>query len=218
MKINRHPLRLTLALTAASAIVLGAGVSGASASNGAEKSSEKSHEAHEENGHPNPEAVQGHDEDDNPGRGVGHEDHGNGHGYGHGDVTHQSEPSDDGHDASMDDDGESGVTGSTDTGSTGTGTGSSGSGSAGGNEPGSVAGDTSVSIEDRGTQGQDRGLANTAANQSVAVADDRREEGVDAAATSNPQTMTTLVAVVADGKVVRLVDGVAFGGGILRAS
>ena len=54
--------------------------SGASAaSNGPGRSGE----AHAENGHPNPDAVRGHDEEGK--RGKGHESHGNGHGYGHGD-------------------------------------------------------------------------------------------------------------------------------------
>lgn len=80
MTITPRPTRLGLSLVTLVAIVLGASVSGASAaSNGPGRSGE----AHAENGHPNPDAVRGHDEEGK--RGKGHESHGNGHGYGHGD-------------------------------------------------------------------------------------------------------------------------------------
>ena len=80
MKIIRRPARLGFSLVTAVAIVLGAGVSGAAA---APNGPGRSGEAHAEHGHPNPDAVRGHDEEGK--RGKGHESHGNGHGYGHGD-------------------------------------------------------------------------------------------------------------------------------------
>lgn len=79
MNTSRNSARLGLSLVTAAAIVLGAGVSGAAASNGPGRSGD----AHAEHGHPNPDAVRGHDEEGK--RGKGHESHGNGHGYGHGD-------------------------------------------------------------------------------------------------------------------------------------
>ncbi|MGA0366359.1 MAG: hypothetical protein ACO3N1_04250 [Ilumatobacteraceae bacterium] len=80
MKISLRPTRMAFSLVTATAIVLGAGVSGvAAAPNGPGRSGE----AHAEHGHPNPEAVRGHDEEGKTGK--GHESHGNGHGYGHGD-------------------------------------------------------------------------------------------------------------------------------------
>ena len=82
MKITRHTARLGLSVVTAAAIVLGAGVSGASAAS-APHGPGRSGEAHAEHGHPNPDAVRGHDEEGK--RGKGHESHGNGHGYGHGD-------------------------------------------------------------------------------------------------------------------------------------
>ena len=79
MTITRRPARLGVSLLAA-AIVLGAGVPGATA---APNGPGRSGDAHAERGHPNPDAVRGHDEEGK--RGQGHESHGNGHGYGHGD-------------------------------------------------------------------------------------------------------------------------------------
>ena len=80
MTITRRPARFGLSIVTATAIVLGAGVSGAAASpNGPGRSGE----AHAEHGHPNPEAVRGHDEEGKTGK--GHVSHSNGHGYGHGD-------------------------------------------------------------------------------------------------------------------------------------
>lgn len=83
MITSRNSARLGLSLVTAAAIVLGAGVSGAAASNGPGRSGD----AHAEHGHPNPDAVRGHDEEGK--RGKGHESHGNGHGYGHGDHSDQ---------------------------------------------------------------------------------------------------------------------------------
>ena len=80
MKITRRPAHLGFSLVTAVAIVLGAGVSGAAA---APNGPGRSGDAHAEHGHPNPDAVRGHDEEGK--RGKGHESHGNGHGYGHGD-------------------------------------------------------------------------------------------------------------------------------------
>ena len=97
MKLTRRPARLALALTAATAIVLGAGVSGAAASSDGPG---RSGSAHAEHGHPNPDAVRGHDEEGKTGK--GHESHGNGHGYGHGD--HSDDHSDDSSDDSSGDD------------------------------------------------------------------------------------------------------------------
>ena len=76
--------RSTIALATAGlvfgAVMFGTGVSAASA---APQGPGRSGEAHAEHGHPNPDAVRGHDEEGK--RGTGHESHGNGHGYGHGD-------------------------------------------------------------------------------------------------------------------------------------
>ena len=80
MMITPRPARLAVSLLTAAAIVLGAGVSGAAA---APNGPGRSGDAHAEHGHPNPEAVRGHDEEGKQGK--GHESHGNGHGYGHGD-------------------------------------------------------------------------------------------------------------------------------------
>ena len=109
MNISRRIARLGLALVATGAIALGAGVSSASASNGAERSSDSSHVAHEEHGNPRPDAVGGHDEDGHS-NGVGHEDHGNGHGYGHGDETTDVSESADSDDESNPDDSDGDVT------------------------------------------------------------------------------------------------------------
>ena len=76
--IATRTARWAIALTT-TAIVFGATASGAAASNGPGRSGD----AHAEHGHPNPDAVRGHDEEGK--RGKGHESHGNGHGYGHGD-------------------------------------------------------------------------------------------------------------------------------------
>lgn len=77
----------TLALALVSGLALGMGASGASASNGAENSSDRSHAAHDE--HEKDHDGIGHsDNEDHVGNGRGHESHGNGHGYGHGDDHH----------------------------------------------------------------------------------------------------------------------------------
>lgn len=73
-----------VAVSISSALVLGLGAFGASASNGAENSSDRSHEAHDE--HEKDHDGIGHsDNEDHVGEGRGHVSHGNGHGYGHGD-------------------------------------------------------------------------------------------------------------------------------------
>jgi len=208
VKINRRPLRLALALAAASAVALGAGVSGAAASNGAERSSARSHEAHQENGHPNPDAVRGHDEDENPGRGRGHEEHGNGHGYGHGDHTHQSEPSDSNPkpgDDSGDDAGDDSATISDDVPSTG---------SIGSDQP-SMNDSVDVDLVGRTPTPRDAQDAGSTTQSQVAVLDaDLTEAVLDQIAAADPDG---LVAVVQGGQVVRLVATGSFGGAILRA-
>lgn len=78
--IATRTARWAITLTT-TAIVLGATASGAAASNGPGRSGD----AHAEHGHPNPDAVRGHDEEGK--RGKGHESHGNGHGYGHGEIV-----------------------------------------------------------------------------------------------------------------------------------
>lgn len=215
VKINRRPLRLALALTAATAVVLGAGVSGAAASNGAERSSSRSQEAHEENGHPNPDAVRGHDEDDNPGRGRGHEDHGNGHGYGHDDHTHQSEPSgsnpnpgDDAGDDSGDDAGDDAGAISDDSPSTG---------SVGSDQP---AMNDSVDLDPVGQTPTPRGVqdAGSTTQSQVAVLDaDLTDAVLDQITAADPDGLVAVVSVVEGGQVVRLVATGSFGGAILRA-
>lgn len=82
--IATRTARWAIALTT-TAIVFGATASGAAASNGPGRSGD----AHAEHGHPNPDAVRGHDEEGK--RGKGHESHGNGHGYGHGDHAGHDE-------------------------------------------------------------------------------------------------------------------------------
>lgn len=213
MKINRRPLRLTLALTAASAVVLGAGVSGAAASNGAERSSDRSQEAHQENGHPNPDAVRGHDEDENPGRGVGHEDHGNGHGYGHGDHTHQSEPSDSSPESSDDSKPESNDTPST--GSIGDDQPSVNDQPTVNNQP-SVNDSVGADLADRIPSPRDAQDAGTSTQSEVAVLDaDAADAVLDQITAANPDGF---IAVVQGGQVVRLVASGSFGGAILRAN
>jgi len=215
VKINRRPLRLALALTAASAVVLGAGVSGAAASNGAERSSGRSHEAHREHGHPNPDAVRGHDEDDNPGRGRGHEEHGNGHGYGHGDHTHQSEPSDS-NPKPGDDSGED----ASDTTTNNPGTAPANapvndSTDAPGNNQPSMNDSVDVDLVGRTPTPRDAQDAGSTTQSQVAVLDaDLTEAVLDQIAAADPDG---LVAVVQGGQVVRLVASGSFGGAILRA-
>ena len=211
MKINRRPLRLALALTAASAVVLGAGVSGVAASNGAERSSDRSQEAHQENGHPNPDAVRGHDEDDNPGRGVGHEDHGNGHGYGHGDHTHQSEPSDSGPESSPESSDDSKPE-SNDNPSTG----SIGDDQPSVNNQPSVNDSVGADLADRTPTPRDAQDAGTSTQSEVALPDaDTADAVLDQIIAANPDGF---VAVVQGGQVVRLVASGSFGGAILRAN
>lgn len=73
-----------VAVSISGALVLGLGAVGASASNGAANSSDRSHEAHDE--HEKDHDGIGHgDNEDHVGKGRGHVSHGNGHGYGHGD-------------------------------------------------------------------------------------------------------------------------------------
>ena len=220
MKINRRPIHLALALTAASAVVLGVGVSGAAASNGAERSSGRSHEAHEENGHPNPDAVRGHDEDDNPGRGRGHEDHGNGHGYGHGDHTHQSEPSesnpkpgddsgDDAGDDSGDDAGDDAGAISDDAPSTG----------ATGNNQSSPNDSVAVDPADRIPTPRDAQDTGNATQSQVAVLDtDQTAVVLDQTTAADTDGFVAVVSVVEGSQVVRLVATGSFGGGILRVN
>jgi hypothetical protein len=79
-RITRSTIALATAGLVFGAVMFGTGVSAASA---APQGPGRSGDAHAEHGHPNPDAVRGHDEEGKHGK--GHESHGNGHGYGHGD-------------------------------------------------------------------------------------------------------------------------------------
>lgn len=83
-----------MAISLSGALVIGVGVSGASASNGAQNSSDRSHEAHDE--HETDHECIGHgDHEDRVGDGVGHTSHGNGFGYGHGEECDDEATHDD---------------------------------------------------------------------------------------------------------------------------